>query len=135
MAKKLSAFLIFFGVLPANTLAQTAPRPITPGAPPTIQHLTDLFANVIAVVVTLAGFAAFLMLIAGGFRYLTAQGDPKAAGSARGMLTWAIVGLAFVIFAWLILSFIADFTGLPLTTFCLPQVTGGGTQFCPGLDF
>ena len=136
MFKRISSTILSFVILPMSTLAQTAPRPLTSDNPPKIQELSNLFFNAIVVVATIAGFASFLALIFGGFRYITAQGDPKATASARGIITWAVVGLAFIIIAWLILSFIAEFTGLPLTTFCLPRVSGGATLFCsPELAF
>src|SRR3990167_8790533 len=99
--------------------------------PATFRDLNFLFRNILQSVIVIGGFAAFVMLIFGGFRYLTAQGDPKSISAARGMITWAIVGLAFLILSWLIIRFIADFTGLPLTQFCLPgQLVGGGTDVC-----
>jgi len=88
--------------------------------PATFRDLNFLFRNILQSVIVIGGFAAFVMLIFGGFRYLTAQGDPKSISAARGMITWAIVGLAFLVLSWLIIRFIADFTGLPLTQFCLP---------------
>jgi len=99
--------------------------------PATFRDLNFLFRNILQSVIVIGGFAAFVMLLFGGFRYLTAQGDPKSISAARGMITWAIVGLAFIILSWLIIRFIADFTGLPLTQFCLPgQFVGGGIDIC-----
>lgn len=93
-----------------------------------LSQLTVIFANVIGVILTLAGFAVLIMIIVGGFRYITARGDPKALQAARGTLTWAIVGLGFIILAFLIIDFIAGFIGIPaLGTFCLP---GPGAE-CP----
>ena len=82
-----------------------------PGAA-TFKSLEAVFANILSVAFALAGFAAFAMLIFGGFRYLTSSGDPKATAQARGTLTWAIAGLLFLIGAWFILRLIAEFTGL-----------------------
>jgi uncharacterized membrane protein YbhN (UPF0104 family) len=87
----------------------------------------DLFANALTAIISLAGIASFIILIAGGFRYMVARGDPKALDAARGTITWAVVGLAFVILSWLILVFIAEFTNLPITFFCIP----GTDVVCP----
>ena len=85
-------------------------------------NLTDIptiFANVLNVVLILAAFASFAMLIFGGFRFIIAQGDPKAVQAARGTLTWAVVGLVMIIVSWLLLAFLAQFLGMPnLTHFC-----------------
>ena len=84
-----------------------------------LPELETIFANVLNVITVLAGFAVLLMLVIGAFRYMTAQGDPKAVGAARSTMTWALVGLFFIIAAWFVVLFISQFTGLDLTTFCI----------------
>jgi hypothetical protein len=88
-------------------------------------QLEVIFGNIVSVITVVAGFAVFFALLIGGFRYMTAQGDPKAMTAARSSITWAVVGLAFIILSWLILLFISEFTGLPLTKFCIPGVGKG----------
>jgi hypothetical protein len=85
--------------------------------PATLKDLEKVFANIISIVAIIGGFLAFAALIAGGFRYITARGDPKAITAAQGMITWAIIGLAMIIISWLILKFIEVFTGVPVTIF------------------
>jgi len=98
------------------------PLPNTGPGAATFKSLEAVFANILSVVFALAGFAAFIMLIVGGFRYLTSAGDPKAGAQARGTLTWAIAGLLFLIGAWFILSLISEFTGIPgLLKFQVPS--------------
>jgi len=99
-------FLIF----PATALAAGE-------EPATFEQLTEIFGSAVSAVAIIGGFLSFIALIIGGFRYITARGDPKAIAAAQGMITWAVVGLGMIIISWLILKFIADFTGLPLTTF------------------
>ena len=84
-----------------------------------LSALETIFANVLNVITVLAGFAVLLMLVIGAFRYMTAQGDPKAVGAARSTLTWAIIGLFFIIAAWFVIQFIARFTDLPITEFII----------------
>jgi hypothetical protein len=84
-----------------------------------LEQIAVIFRNVVSILGVVGGFLAFIALIIGGFRYLTARGDPKAIASAQGIITYAIIGVAFIIISWLILQFIAQFTGLPLTTFCI----------------
>lgn len=87
----------------------------------TIQGFECIFANVVSIAVVLAGLAVFLMLIVGGFKYLTSGGDPKATESAQKTMTYAIVGLVVIIAAYLILRFLAVFTGIPdLLKFTIP---------------
>lgn len=83
-------------------------------------HLLELekvFANIVSVLAIAGGFISFIVVIVGGFKFITAQGDPKAFSSARNTVTWGVLGLAFIIFAWLILIFIQQFTGVPVTIF------------------
>ncbi len=84
-----------------------------------LDQLTVVFGNIVSVVAVIGGFLTFIAIIIGGFRYITARGDPKAITAAQGMITWAIIGLALIIISWLILQFIAQFTGLSVTTFCI----------------
>ena len=67
----------------------------------------------------LALLAVFIMLVVGGFRYLTAAGDPKANEAAKNTITYALLGLVLMFGAWFILRFIGVFTGLNLTEFTL----------------
>ncbi len=93
-----------------------------------LSELTVVFANVVGFILTLAGFAVLIMLIAGGFRYIIARGDPKGIAAARGTLTWAVVGLAFILIAFLVVDFIAGFVEIPAVgTFCIP----GPGRTCP----
>ncbi|MCL5095814.1 MAG: pilin [Patescibacteria group bacterium] len=88
----------------------------------TIQGLECVFQNIVSVALALAGLAVFLMLLAGGLKYLTSGGDPKAQESAKNTLTYAILGLVLMVAAFLILSLIANFTGLKdsLLNFTIP---------------
>lgn len=82
-----------------------------------IKDIVDIVENIFSIVIRLAGVATFIMLIIGGFKYLTAGGDPKAAESARNTITYAILGLVLIIAAWFILKFISEFTGVDVTEF------------------
>jgi hypothetical protein len=93
----------------------------SPGGFAQLSELTVVFANVAATVSTLAGFAVLIMLIRGGISYITAQGDPKALATARSTITWAIVGFIVILSAYLVISLIVGFVGIPgVGKFCLP---------------
>ncbi len=76
---------------------------------------------VLNIIIRLAGIAAFIMFIVGGFQYLTAGGDPKKTQAAGATITYAIFGLVAVIAAWFILLFIEKFTGVNVTEFNIPS--------------
>lgn len=82
-----------------------------------LRYLECMFSNIVGVVLGLAGLALFVMLIVGGFKYMTAGGDPKAMQGAQGTLTMAILGLVLVAMAYLILLVIGQVTGVDLKTF------------------
>lgn len=86
----------------------------------TIKDIEVIFRLILNIVVRFAGIAVFIMIIIGGFQYLTAGGDPKKAESAKNTLTYAILGLALLILAWFILKFIHIFTGINVTIFEIP---------------
>ncbi|MFH1971554.1 MAG: pilin [Patescibacteria group bacterium] len=83
----------------------------------TIKDLEVVFGNLVTVIMALAGIVLFILLISGGFRYLTAGGDPKAVEAAQKTLTYAIIGIVVVACAFLILRLIENFTGVPVTLF------------------
>ena len=49
---------------------------------------------------------AVLMIVFGGFTYITATGDPAKAGKGKTILTYAIIGLAIALIAKLIPSLV-----------------------------
>lgn len=93
-----------------NRLAQAQIEPPRPLGGP--NGLEAIFSNVLEAAIALAGVALFVMLIVGGFKYITSGGDSKAAAGAQQTITWAILGLVFLAAAYLILRLIANFTGV-----------------------
>lgn len=87
----------------------------------TIQGFECLFEIIIKAVVGFALLAVFIVLIIGGFKFLTSGGDPKAAASAKSTLTYAVFGLVGLVIIWLILKFVEVFTGVSVTQFVIPQ--------------
>jgi len=86
-----------------------------------IQGLECIVKTILNFAVRLAGIALFIMLLVGGFKYLTSGGDPKATESAQKTLTYAILGLALLLGGWIILLFVKEFTGIDVTQFTIPK--------------
>ncbi len=86
-----------------------------------LKDLECVFGNVVNVALVLAGIVLFVMLIAGGFQYITAGGDPKGIEQAKKTLTYAIGGIILVALSFLILQFIFKFTGIDVTNFQIVQ--------------
>ena len=87
----------------------------------TFKDLEIILARILNLALSLGGLTAFVMLIVGGFKFLTSGGDPKQLESAKNTITWAIGGLVVAIGAWFILGLISDFTGIELTKFSLTE--------------
>jgi len=83
----------------------------------TIKGFGCLFQNTLSVVLRLVGIATFIMIVVGGFKYLTAGSDAKATESAQKTITMGIIGLIMVIGAYIILFLISEFTGINLNEF------------------
>lgn len=78
----------------------------------TIQGVECLIVNVLGTATTFVGLAAFIMLIVGGFLYLTSGGSSKGAEAARQTMTYAIIGIIVALMATFLLRFVAGFTGV-----------------------
>lgn len=85
--------------------------------PPTLDKLGVVFENLVSALLALGGVALFVMLLLGGFKYLTSGGDPKKAEEAKKTLTYAIGGLVLLVGSFLILQLIQDITGANVTEF------------------
>lgn len=61
--------------------------------------------NVLALV---AGIAAVIIIIIAGIHFITSNGDPNAAGSARSTIIMAAVGIVVIVLAKSIITFIVS---------------------------
>ena len=68
----------------------------------TISNIIHTIVNLLSVIV---GFAAVLMIIVGGFRYITSGGNDASVTSAKNTILYAIIGLVVVALAQLIVRF------------------------------
>jgi len=76
-----------------------------PNTTTTTTNSTAFEANVINLVFAIAASVALLMVVIGGFRYITARGDPNATASARNGIMYALVGLVLIMAAYSIVAF------------------------------
>ncbi|MBU0613290.1 pilin [Patescibacteria group bacterium] len=68
----------------------------------------DLQETVIAIIqwiLGLLGLIAVIMILIGGFKWMTAGGNEEKIESAKKLLTSAIIGLVIVLLAWAIVIF------------------------------
>lgn len=87
----------------------------------TIADLGTVFGNVVKYALGFAGIVLFIMLLVGGFKFITSGGDPKAVEGAKKTLTYAIAGLIIILISFLILVLIQRITGVNVTNFTVVQ--------------
>ncbi|GEM_PF-2877610 len=69
--------------------------------------LDEFVLSIFTYVLSIAGVAALLLIIYGGYNYMVSRGDPEKIKHAREIITAAIIGLLFIIFSFVILQVIA----------------------------
>lgn len=74
-----------------------------------------LLSTLVTAAIIVAGLAAFIFLIVGGFQYLTSGGDKAAAQAARDRITYAIMGLAIVVAAVAVIQVLGAVFGFNIT--------------------
>lgn len=67
--------------------------------------LVQTVINIIQWILGLLGLVAVIMIIIGGFRWMTAGGNEEKVETAKKILTAAIIGLIIVLLAWAIVIF------------------------------
>lgn len=75
-----------------------------PGA--AANSLENTIANVINLLSIAVGIVAVIMIIFGGFRYITSAGNEQAIANAKRTILYAIIGLIIVVFAQVIVRFV-----------------------------
>ena len=85
--------------------------------PAKISDLETVFGSVVSVALSAAGIAVLVMLIVGGFKFLSAGGDKEATQKAGKTITYAIGGLVLVLSAWIILNLLGNFLGVNFSVF------------------
>ena len=64
--------------------------------------------KVTLIIATIAGIAAVIVIIIGGFQYITSGGDPQKAASARSAIIGAAIGLVIIAGAAGIITFVVS---------------------------
>lgn len=77
----------------------------------TLACIPNLYKQVVNISLFFAGFVALIFIIIGGIKYITSGGDPKQAGAARQVITYALIGLVLILLSFAIVNFLAFLTG------------------------
>ncbi len=79
-------------------------------------EVNDLVGQIINVFSIVVGIVAVIMIVYGGFRYITSGGDSGNVTNAKNTILYAIIGLVIVALAQFIVKFV------------LGKATGAGTS-------
>lgn len=77
-----------------------------------INNLGDVVNIIMQFLIPLAGIALFFVLVAGGYQFLTSQGNAEKIKSAQAKLTTGIIGFVLLIISYLAVKIIAFIFGL-----------------------
>lgn len=72
---------------------------------PTVNKVISVTINALSVIV---GVAAVIMIIIGGFKFITAGGDSGKVASARDTIMYSIIGLVVAALAQVIVKFVLN---------------------------
>jgi hypothetical protein len=73
---------------------------------PQIVANASLVQTILNIVFGLIGAIALLMIVIGGFKYVTSGGDSAKVNSAKNTIFYSLIGLAVSVFAFTIVNFI-----------------------------
>lgn len=73
---------------------------------PTLKCLEVVFSNLLFLSSAFFLLALFIMLVSGGFTYLTSFGNPEKVKKAQGTIKFAIIGFVIFLASYLILTLI-----------------------------
>jgi|SRR3989344_1499131 len=95
-----------------KTIMPSIPKPSTlPGPGAGVNPITffqQFVGGLARGIIGILGFLAVLMLVYGGFMYITSGGDPEKAKKGKMIFTYAVVGLLLAAFAFAIVSTIVS---------------------------
>jgi hypothetical protein len=65
------------------------------------------FASITNILMFILGSIAVIMIVVGGLRFVTSNGDPKQAEAARNTILYSVIGLVVAMLAYAIVNFVA----------------------------
>ncbi len=72
------------------------------------QDLRITIARIIRTAMSLLGIVAVLIILYGGFKWMTSGGSDEATGDAKKIITAGVIGLVIILTAYAIASFVIN---------------------------
>jgi hypothetical protein len=70
------------------------------------KQFTTVIKLIIQIISLIAGIAAVIMIVVGGLKYITSNGDSSSTASAKNTILYAIIGLVVVALAQVIVRYV-----------------------------
>jgi hypothetical protein len=77
--------------------------------PPKIEDLFASFDSVLDYLIPIGILLAIAFVVVGGYMWISSTGNPDKVKQAQGTLTWAILGLVFILLAGLLIKTLVDY--------------------------
>jgi hypothetical protein len=68
--------------------------------------VNSIFASIANVLIFIIGSVSVIMVIIGGLRYVTSNGDSKSTESAKNTILYAVIGIIVAIASYAIVKFV-----------------------------
>lgn len=86
--------------------------------------IPGIVSGLITLVLVGASLIFFFILVLGGIRWITSQGDEGKVKEARAQVTQALIGLAVVFAAWAIVRLVQVLFNINILNLTIPSFTG-----------
>ncbi len=96
---------VAFAASPTDSIKSGLTETDTKTDPDALQRNIKTITNVLLFIL---GAIAVIMIIIGGIRYATSNGDASSTKAAKDTILYAVVGLIVAILAYAIVSFVLD---------------------------
>jgi glucose uptake protein GlcU len=70
--------------------------------------IATIFENITNTLIFLVGAVAVIMIVVGGLRYVTSNGDSKRTQAAKDTIQYSVVGVVVAILSYAIVRFVAN---------------------------
>jgi heme/copper-type cytochrome/quinol oxidase subunit 2 len=80
-----------------------------------VQDPRDMAVNIVQFFMTFLGIIAVVIILLGGFKWMTAAGNEDKVAEAKKLLIAGIIGLAIIISAYVIVNFVITTTNSVIT--------------------
>lgn len=67
-----------------------------------------ILTKVVEIIIIITGVASIVVIMIGGFKYMTSTGDPNKTKSAKDTILYAVIGLVIAVMAQGIVSFVLN---------------------------